>query len=67
MAMTQDPAQAALALALQADRWPLGVLFVNPHPTFEETRSAYGDDARPLFRRPRDPRGVREFLEAHYR
>jgi len=62
----RDP-QAALALALQADRWPLGVLFVNPHPTFEETRSAYGDDARPLFRRPRDPRGVREFLEAHYR
>ena len=59
--------QAAMALALQTDRWPLGVLFVNPHPTFEETRDAYGDDPRPLFRRRRDPRVVREYLEANYR
>jgi len=49
-----DPADrmAAFEKAIETDRLPLGVFYVNPgRPTFEESLNIYRDDATPLMKR----------------
>ena len=54
---SHDPSDrsAAMALALQTDRFALGVMYRNnENPVFEETLVAYRDDTTPLFKRSVD-------------
>jgi 2-oxoglutarate ferredoxin oxidoreductase subunit beta len=54
---SHDPTNRMQALekALQTDKLPLGVFYVNPNkPTFEQTTGAYDHDDRPLYDREVD-------------
>ncbi|MHC4521481.1 MAG: thiamine pyrophosphate-dependent enzyme [Planctomycetota bacterium] len=45
---------AAFAKAIEEDRLPLGVFYVNPKSSFEENTEIYKDDPRPLYARDVD-------------
>ncbi|MCW3991870.1 MAG: thiamine pyrophosphate-dependent enzyme [Candidatus Bathyarchaeota archaeon] len=42
---------AAFAKSIEGNKFPLGVIYVNPKPTFEEASGVYATDDRPLFKR----------------
>jgi 2-oxoglutarate ferredoxin oxidoreductase subunit beta len=42
---------AAFARAIETDKLPLGVFYINPKPTFEDNLGIYSDSAEPLYRR----------------
>jgi len=45
---------AAFAKTIEGPKFPLGIFYLNPKPTFEETSGVYTDDDRPLFEREVD-------------
>jgi len=45
---------AAFGKAIEQDRLPLGVFYLNPKPSFEENVGLYQEDARPLYERQVD-------------
>lgn len=51
-----DPTDRAAAFqkALEDDKFPLGVFYVNPKDSFEENTKFYSDDSRPLYEREPD-------------
>jgi len=57
--------KAAFARALETDKLPIGIFYVdpNPRPTFEENQPVHSSGLRPLMERRRDPRLVEEFME----
>jgi 2-oxoglutarate ferredoxin oxidoreductase subunit beta len=65
---TYDPRDrsAAFKRALETEKFPLGVLYVNPDkPVFHEKLGAYRTDHRPLYQRTEDRREqVRQFIVA---
>jgi len=63
-----DPAdrEAAFRLAMETERYPLGVIFERSGaPTFEETLAAYRDRREPLFRREVDWDRWRAVVASH--
>ena len=61
-----DPGDRVQAMqkALQADKLPLGVLFLNPRPTFEEKLNVYREDRTPLYGRTPDPGRLAEWIDS---
>ena len=56
--------EAAMKLALTADVYPLGVIYVNPGaPVFEDGLEAYATNKEPLYTRTADREKVRKLLE----
>ena len=53
---SHDPSDraAAFAKAIEDDKLPLGVFYVNPKSSFEENTEVYQDDSRPLHERDVD-------------
>ena len=53
---SHDPSDrgAAFAKAIEDDKLPLGVFYVNPMASFEENTGVYKDDPRPLYERDVD-------------
>ncbi len=51
-----DPADRAEAFkrAVEAEKLPLGVFYINPKPSFEESLSVYSESKEPLYKRSRD-------------
>jgi 2-oxoglutarate/2-oxoacid ferredoxin oxidoreductase subunit beta len=45
---------AAFAKAIESDRLPLGIFYLNPKPSFEESTEVYQENARPLCERDVD-------------
>jgi len=43
--------EAAFAKAIEGEKLPLGVFYVNPKDSFEENTGMYRDDQRPLYKR----------------
>ena len=66
---THDPGnrRSAMEKALEEDRYPLGVLYRQERPLFEESLGAYRKDPRPLFRRKPSEEEMVSFLEERYR
>ena len=63
---THDPSNRvkAFELAIKADKYPLGVFYVNAGKIpFEEACGAYRDDKRPLYERETDGKKVQELME----
>jgi 2-oxoglutarate ferredoxin oxidoreductase subunit beta len=63
---SHDPSNRvrAFELAIQTDKYPLGVFYVNPaKPPFEEACGAYRDDKRPLYEREVDMKKVADLME----
>ncbi len=64
---THDPLNQgeAMKLALQNDKLPLGILYMNPNkPTFEENTKVYEHDSTPLFQREVDKTKLSELIES---
>lgn len=55
----------AFAACLEEDPWPLGVIYVNPKPTFEQNTGVYDESDAPLFRRERDMAQIEALIETH--
>jgi 2-oxoglutarate ferredoxin oxidoreductase subunit beta len=53
----------AFRKATQTDKLPLGIIYVNPKPTFEEKLSVYAETKEPLFKRERDLSKIVQILE----
>jgi len=53
----------AFRKATQTDKLPLGIIYVNPKPTFEEKLSVYTETKEPLFKRERDLSKIVQILE----
>ncbi|OGC31330.1 2-oxoacid ferredoxin oxidoreductase [candidate division WOR-1 bacterium RIFOXYB2_FULL_48_7] len=55
---------AAFRLALEQEKFPLGIIYLNPgRVVFEDKLAAYRQDQRPLYRREVDFEKLRQFLE----
>jgi 2-oxoglutarate ferredoxin oxidoreductase subunit beta len=55
---------SALALALQTDRLPVGILYASDEkPSFEETLPVYEKSDDPLYTREPDMEEIRKILE----
>lgn len=59
-----DPADRAAAMgkAMEQDRFPLGVIYRAPRPTFEDSLACYRHDDRPLYARDVDFEALGEFI-----
>lgn len=55
---------AAFKKAIEGPKFPLGIIYVNPKPTFEETSGVYASDDRPLHERDVDWKKLSEELQA---
>ncbi|MFC1717483.1 thiamine pyrophosphate-dependent enzyme [Candidatus Poribacteria bacterium] len=44
----------AFKRAVEAEKLPLGVFYINPKPSFEESLSVYSENKEPLYKRSRD-------------
>lgn len=53
----------AFKKALETDRFPLGVIYVNPRACFEEKLSVYRENKEPLYRRRLDMQKLARLLE----
>lgn len=60
---TSDRA-VAFAKAIEEDRLPLGVFYVNPKSSFEENTEIYRDDPRPLYEREVDKGKLAALIES---
>ncbi|MDH7498802.1 MAG: thiamine pyrophosphate-dependent enzyme [candidate division NC10 bacterium] len=59
---------AAFQRALEKEKFPLGVIYMNPNKvTFEERIGIYSENKDPLFRRSPDERKLRELLHSKFR
>lgn len=63
---SHDPADrgAAFAKAIEDDKLPLGVFYVNPKKSFEENTGIYEDDARPLYEREVDRKKLASLIDS---
>lgn len=63
---SHDPANrvAAFAKALETERLPLGIFYLNPRKTFEDNLGIYQDNSEPLYRRELDPLKLAELIAA---
>ncbi len=61
-----DPSDrtAAMGKALEEEAFPLGVIYRNPRPTFEDSLACYRHDDRPLYERDVDFRALGEFIRS---
>jgi 2-oxoglutarate/2-oxoacid ferredoxin oxidoreductase subunit beta len=61
-----DPSDrnAAFAKAIEADKLPLGIFYINPKQTFEENLGIYQDNAEPLYRRKTDLVKLKKLISA---
>lgn len=56
--------QAAFARALESERLPLGILYINPQrKPFEQRLSAYHENSQPLYQRQPDLKKLERFIE----
>ena len=54
----------AFEKALETEKFPLGVIYVNPgKPTFEESLNAYSEDPTPVIRRQRDLSKLQQLID----
>ena len=56
--------KAAFEKATEQERLPLGVFYINPKPTFDESLSIYKDNRQPLYKRETDIRRLSELIES---
>lgn len=54
----------AFRKAIDTESYALGVLYINPKPTFEEKLSVYSQSSKPLFERDRDLSMLTSIIEA---
>lgn len=54
----------AFRRATQGDKWPLGILYLHPRPTFEDSLAAYAKNKEPLHERDRSPQRLSALIEA---
>jgi 2-oxoglutarate ferredoxin oxidoreductase subunit beta len=54
----------AFKKAIENEKFPLGVIYVNPKPTFEEKLSVYSESNEPLFKRERDLGKIAQIIES---
>jgi len=54
----------AFKKATENGRFPLGILYVNPKPTFDEKLNVYKESKEPLFSRKRDIQKLAELIES---
>ena len=54
----------AFSRASETEKLPLGVLYLNPKPTFEERLSAYQESKDPLYARSPDLRKLAEWIDS---
>lgn len=61
---THDPADRAAAFvkAVESDKLPLGIFYINPKKTFEDNLEVYRDNPEPLVRRKPDLSGLIKIL-----
>jgi len=61
-----DPADRmkAFETAIETDKLALGVIYLNPKPTFEEKLSVYSESKEPLFMRERDLSKIADIIES---
>ena len=61
-----DPADRELAFkkAIEDEKLPLGVFYVNPKPAFVETLSVYKDSKEPLYKRKPDTKALSELIDS---
>ena len=61
-----DPADRmkAFETAIETDKLALGVIYLNPKPTFEEKLSVYAESKEPLFMRERDLSKIADLIES---
>lgn len=63
---SHDPSDRieALKKAWETERLPLGIFYLNPKPTFEESLTVYHEDKRPLYLRGPDFKKLSAWIEA---
>jgi len=63
---SHDPTDrgAAFAKAIEEDKLPLGVFYVNPKKSFEENTGIYDEDARPLYEREVDRNKLASLIDS---
>jgi len=54
----------AFKKATETGKYPLGILYINPKPTFEDKLSVYSESKEPLFKRERDMGKLTELIES---
>jgi 2-oxoglutarate ferredoxin oxidoreductase subunit beta len=54
----------ALQKASEVEKLPLGIFYLHPKPTFEETLSVYQESKDPLYRRSPDLRKLSEWISS---
>jgi 2-oxoglutarate ferredoxin oxidoreductase subunit beta len=59
--------EAAFGKAIEKERLPLGIFYVNSKPTFEDNLSVYRDDKEPLYKREPDIKVLSELIESKRR
>ncbi len=57
----------AFKKAIDVESYALGVLYINPKPTFEEKLNVYSQSSKPLFERDRDLNMISEIIESKRR
>ncbi len=59
-----DPSDRKLAFqrAIETEKLPLGIFYINSRTTFEENIGTYKDDKRPLYQRELNMEKLREFI-----
>ena len=55
---------AAFAKAIETEKLPLGVFYVNPKDTFEESTHMFDDDSRPFFEREVDSEKLSSLIDS---
>jgi len=63
---SHDPSdrESAFKKAIEDEKLPLGVFYVNPKPAFVETLSAYKDNKEPLYKRKLDTKALSELIDS---
>jgi 2-oxoglutarate ferredoxin oxidoreductase subunit beta len=66
---SHDPSdrEAAFGKAIEKEKLPLGIFYVNPKPTFEEDLSVYREGKDPLYKRVPDIEVLSELIESKRR
>ena len=54
----------AFKRATEKERWPLGIFYINPKPTFEESLGAYSENKEPLYKRIPNIQRLSELIDS---